>query len=67
VHRDRADHGLGLAPSTLVVPSGVGDGGGFLLGSAFRWPVSDSLSNILQTRMWRRWFSGLVIPVITAA
>jgi hypothetical protein len=67
VHRDRADHGLGLARSTLVVPSGAGDGEGFLLSSAFRWPVSESLNNILRTRMWRRWFSGLVIPVITAA
>ncbi len=28
---------------------GVGDGGGFLLGTAFHWSVSDSLSNILQT------------------
>jgi hypothetical protein len=37
------------ACSTLVVLFGVGDGGGFLLGSAFHWSVSDSLSNILQT------------------
>lgn len=28
---------------------GVGDGGGYLLGTAFHWSVSDSLSNILQT------------------
>jgi putative Mn2+ efflux pump MntP len=28
---------------------GVCDGGGFLLGTAFHWSVSDSLSNILQT------------------
>jgi hypothetical protein len=37
------------ALSTLVVLFGVGDGGGFLLGSAFHFSVSDSLSNILQT------------------
>jgi hypothetical protein len=30
---------------------GVGDGGGFLLGSAFHWSVSDSLSNVVQTSM----------------
>jgi putative Mn2+ efflux pump MntP len=35
--------------STLVVLFGIGDGGGFLLGSAFHWSVSDSLSNVLQT------------------
>jgi putative Mn2+ efflux pump MntP len=28
---------------------GVGDGGGYLLGTAFHWSVSDRLSNILQT------------------
>jgi putative Mn2+ efflux pump MntP len=28
---------------------GVGDGGGFLLGTAFHWSVPDTLSNILQT------------------
>jgi putative Mn2+ efflux pump MntP len=28
---------------------GVGDGGGYLLGTAFHWSVSDSLSNALQT------------------
>jgi putative Mn2+ efflux pump MntP len=33
----------------LIVLFGVGDGGGFLLGTAFHWSVSDSLSNILQT------------------
>ena len=37
------------ACSALVVLFGVGDGGGFLLGSAFHWSVSDSLSNVLQT------------------
>ena len=37
------------ACSTLVVLFGIGDGGGFLLGSAFHLSVSDSLSNILQT------------------
>ena len=37
------------ACGTLVVLFGVGDGGGFLLGSAFHWSVSDSLSNVLQT------------------
>jgi hypothetical protein len=37
------------ACSTLVVLFGVGDGGGFLLGSAFHWSISDSLSNVLQT------------------
>jgi hypothetical protein len=37
------------ACGTLVVLFGIGDGGGFLLGSAFHWSVSDSLSNILQT------------------
>jgi putative Mn2+ efflux pump MntP len=36
-----------LVPFALLF--GVGDGGGFLLGSAFHWSVSDSLSNILQT------------------
>jgi hypothetical protein len=35
--------------STLVVLFGIGDGGGFLLGSAFHLSVSDSLSNVLQT------------------
>jgi putative Mn2+ efflux pump MntP len=38
---------------TVAVPFallfGVGDGGGYLLGTAFHWSVSDSLSNILQT------------------
>jgi hypothetical protein len=38
-----------VACSTLVVLFGVGDGGGFLLGSAFHWSVSDNLSNVLQT------------------
>ena len=33
----------------LVVLFGVGDGGGFLLGTAFHWSISDSLSNVLQT------------------
>jgi hypothetical protein len=33
----------------LIVLFGIGDGGGFLLGSAFHWSVSDSLSNVLQT------------------
>jgi hypothetical protein len=28
---------------------GVGDGAGFLLGSAFHWSVPDSVSNIVQT------------------
>jgi Putative manganese efflux pump len=28
---------------------GVGDGGGYLLGTAFQWSVPGSLSNILQT------------------
>jgi putative Mn2+ efflux pump MntP len=28
---------------------GVGDGGGYLLGTAFHWSVSNTLSNILQT------------------
>ncbi len=28
---------------------GLGDGGGYLLGTAFHWSVSDSLSSILQT------------------
>lgn len=37
------------ALSTLVVLFGVGDGGGFLLGSAFHWSISDSLSTVLQT------------------
>ncbi len=37
------------ACSLLVLLFGVGDGGGFLLGSAFHWSVSDSLSNVLQT------------------
>ncbi len=37
------------ACGALVVLFGIGDGGGFLLGSAFHWSVSDSLSNILQT------------------
>jgi len=36
-------------PFALVF--GVGDGGGFLLGSAFHWSVSDSLSNVVQTSM----------------
>jgi hypothetical protein len=27
---------------------GVGDGGGFLLGTAFHWSISDSVSSILQ-------------------
>jgi putative Mn2+ efflux pump MntP len=36
-----------LVPFALLF--GVGDGGGFLLGSAFHWSVSDNLSNILQT------------------
>ncbi len=30
---------------------GVGDGGGYLLGTAFHWSVSDALSNVLQTSM----------------
>lgn len=30
---------------------GVCDGGGYLLGTAFHWSVSDALSNILQTSM----------------
>src|SRR5580698_10392134 len=33
----------------LIILFGVGDGGGFLLGSAFHWSISDSLSNVLQT------------------
>jgi putative Mn2+ efflux pump MntP len=33
----------------LIVLFGIGDGGGFLLGSAFHWSVPDSLGNILQT------------------
>jgi putative Mn2+ efflux pump MntP len=33
----------------LIILFGIGDGGGFLLGSAFHWSVSDSLSNVLQT------------------
>jgi hypothetical protein len=33
----------------LIVLFGVGDGGGFLIGTAFHWSVSDGLSNILQT------------------
>jgi hypothetical protein len=37
------------ACGTLVVLFGIGDGGGFLLGSAFHWSISDSLSNVLQT------------------
>jgi hypothetical protein len=37
------------ACSALVVLFGVGDGGGFLLGSAFHWSVPDGLSNVLQT------------------
>jgi putative Mn2+ efflux pump MntP len=37
------------ACSALVVLFGVGDGGGFLLGSAFHWSISDSLSSFLQT------------------
>jgi len=41
------------ACGTLVVLFGSGDGGGFLLGSAFHWSVSDSLSNILQTSILR--------------
>lgn len=28
---------------------GVGDGGGYLLGTAFHWSVPDSVSNIVQT------------------
>src|SRR6202451_3626026 len=36
-----------LVPFALLF--GVGDGGGFLLGTAFHWSVSDTLSNILQT------------------
>jgi hypothetical protein len=48
--------------STLVVLFGVGDGGGFLPGSAFHGSVSDSLRNILRTRTRRRWFSGLRNP-----
>ena len=28
---------------------GICDGGGYLLGSAFRWSVSDSVSNVVQT------------------
>ena len=28
---------------------GVGDGGGYLLGTAFHWSISDNLSNVLQT------------------
>jgi len=37
------------ACGALVALFGVGDGGGFLLGSAFHWSVSDSLSTVLQT------------------
>jgi len=37
------------ACSALVVLFGVGDGGGFLLGTAFHWSISDSLSNFVQT------------------
>jgi putative Mn2+ efflux pump MntP len=33
----------------LIVLFGVGDGGGFLLGTAFHWSVSDSLGNVLTT------------------
>jgi putative Mn2+ efflux pump MntP len=33
----------------LIVLFGIGDGGGFLLGSAFHWSISDSLSSVLQT------------------
>jgi hypothetical protein len=33
----------------FIVLFGIGDGGGFLLGSAFHWSVSDSFSNTLQT------------------
>jgi putative Mn2+ efflux pump MntP len=43
VHRGRPDR----QPTDGLF--GVGDGGGFLLGSAFHWSVSDTLSNILQT------------------
>lgn len=35
--------------SALVALFGLGDGGGFLLGSALHWSISDSLSNVLQT------------------
>ena len=31
----------------LAILFGVGDGGGYLLGTAFHWSVSDTLSNIL--------------------
>jgi hypothetical protein len=33
----------------LALLFGVGDGGGYLLGTAFHWSISGSLSNILQT------------------
>ncbi len=33
----------------LIVLFGIGDGGGFLLGSAFHWSVPDSVSNVVQT------------------
>ena len=37
------------ACGALVALFGVGDGGGFLLGSAFHWSISDNLSTVLQT------------------
>lgn len=39
------------ACSALVVLFGVGDGGGFLLGTAFHWQISDGVSNVVQTSM----------------
>jgi putative Mn2+ efflux pump MntP len=33
----------------LALLFGVGDGGGFLLGSAFHWSVPDNVSNVVET------------------
>jgi hypothetical protein len=39
------------ACSALVVLFGLCDGGGFLLGTAFHWQISDGVSNVVQTSM----------------
>jgi hypothetical protein len=33
----------------FILLFGVGDGGGYLLGTAFHWSVSDNISNVVQT------------------
>jgi hypothetical protein len=38
-----------LVLSSFAVLFGVGDGGGYLLGTAFHWSVPDDVSNVVET------------------